>query len=102
MHKLSRRCLLEQAGAFGAALATGCGKEKPKPLSCVDTTGLSPVDLQVRAALAYVDLSIMPGKMCSNCQQFVPGAPNVCGTCKVVKGPINPTGYCKSFVLKPA
>ena len=108
--KLSRRTLLEQgaaAGAWAVVGTAGCGKETPKALSCTDTTGLSPGDLQVRSALAYVDYSTEPGKVCSKCQQFLETdaylahAPNACAACKVVKGPINPAGNCKSFVAKP-
>ncbi len=102
---ISRRDLLQRGGvAFGALAVFGavaCGKEQPKALSCNDTTGLSPTDLTIRTALAYVDVSTEPGKVCSGCQQFIPTVPNACGTCKVVKGPINP-GNCKSFVAKPA
>jgi hypothetical protein len=101
---VSRRYLLQAGATLGvlAAVETlGCGKKKPA-LSCADTSALSPADAQVRTTLAYVDLSVEPGKMCSVCQQFIPGAPTACGTCKVVKGPINPRGYCKSFLAKPA
>jgi hypothetical protein len=99
--KLSRRDLLEKSAVFGVALVVGagCGKET-KALSCNDTTSLSAADAQVRTSLAYVDTSMEPGKMCSSCQQFIAAAPDACGTCKVVKGPINPKGYCKSFVQK--
>jgi hypothetical protein len=101
---LTRRELLERSAAFGAVaalLVTGCSKKAPA-LNCTDTTGLSATDSMVRTTLAYVDVSTEPGKSCSNCQQFVaPPAPGTCGTCKVLKGPINPTGYCKSFVAKP-
>jgi hypothetical protein len=101
--KLSRRDVLKRSAAFGVLAADGGGAcSKPKSLSCVDTTSLSSADAQTRVTLAYVDNSVEPGKMCSACQQFVPAAPDVCGTCKVVKGPINPKGYCKSFVAKPA
>jgi hypothetical protein len=104
--KLSRREALGGTAAFAwvAALPiVACGKEKPKVLMCTDTTGLSPVDLQVReTVLAYVEVSATPGKNCANCQQFIPAAPNACGTCKIVKGPINPGGNCKSFLAKPA
>jgi hypothetical protein len=98
----SRRELLGSAalGAFAVALTSACGKEK-KALSCADTSSLAPPDLQVRTALAYVDSSTEAGKTCATCQQFQPAAPDTCGTCKVVKGPINPNGYCKSFVAKP-
>jgi hypothetical protein len=99
--KLSRRDMLQRGAAFGAALVVGagCGKET-KALSCIDTTSLSAADAQVRTSLAYVDGSVEPGKMCSSCQQFIAAAPDACGTCKVVKGPINPKGFCKSFVAK--
>jgi hypothetical protein len=102
-HKLTRRDVLRRSASFGvlAALgATACGKEK-RALSCVDTSALSSVDAQVRATLAYVDISTEPGKTCTGCQQFIPApAPDVCGACKIVKGPINPSGNCKSFVAK--
>ncbi len=101
-NRLSRRDLLHQTAAMGALAAigaTGC-KEKTPPLACTDTSALSPADLQVRTLLAYVDASMEPGKTCSVCQQFLPAAPNACGACKVVKGPINPGGNCKSFVAK--
>jgi hypothetical protein len=100
---LSRRDLLQQSAAFGALAVFGaaaCGKEQPKPLVCSDTTGLSPGDTMIRTSLAYIDVSDQPGKQCSGCQQFIPPAPNTCGTCKIVKGPINPAGYCKSFVAR--
>ena len=102
--KLSRRDVLQRSAAFGvlAAVGTaGCGKTQ-KALACTDTMSLSAADAQARASLAYVDNSVEPGKSCTSCQQFIPAAPETCGTCKVVKGPINPKGYCKSFVAKPA
>jgi hypothetical protein len=105
MH-VSRRLLLQQGAAFGTLAVVGatigCNKQ-PARLACTDTTGLSPTDVTVRTSLAYVDNSVEPGKTCSNCQQFIANAAgNACGTCKVVKGPINPAGYCKSYVAKPA
>jgi hypothetical protein len=100
--KLSRRQLLQKSAAFGvmAAVGVACSKEQAKALSCTDTMSLSAADAQVRVSLAYVDSSVEPGKSCSSCQQFLPAAPDACGTCKIVKGPINPKGYCKSYVLK--
>jgi hypothetical protein len=104
--KLSRRQALRQGAGFGALAVFGaaaCGKEQPKVLMCTDTSGLPPADLQIReTVLAYVDVSATPGKTCSNCQQFLPGLPNACGTCKILKGPINPGGNCKSYLAKPA
>ena len=103
-HNMSRRALLQRTAALSALAVFGaeaCGKSHPSALVCTDTTGLSPSDLSVRNALAYVDVSTTPGKTCSTCQQFVPStAPTSCGTCKVVKGPISPTGNCKSYLAK--
>jgi hypothetical protein len=104
-NKLSRRDLLHRSVVFGALAAFGsaaCGKEKRTALSCNDTSALSSTDAQLRTTLAYVDTSTEPGKACAQCQQYVPApSADVCGTCKIVKGPINPKGYCKSFVAKP-
>jgi hypothetical protein len=105
--KLSRRDVLQRSAAFGvlAALgATACGKER-HALSCMDTTSLSPEELALRTspAIAYADGALDPGKPCDRCQQFMPApTAGACGTCKVVKGPINPKGGCKLFVAKPA
>ena len=100
--KLSRRDVIQETVAFGALVVLGAGAcSKPKAMVCTDTSSLSPADAQVRTALAYVDTSTEVGKVCSGCQQFLPAPqPGVCGTCKVVKGPINPNGNCKSFVAK--
>ncbi len=103
--KLSRREVLRKSTALGVLALVGtsaCGKSEPKGLSCSDTTSLSAADAQVRVSLSYVDMSTDPGKTCSGCQQFLPATPDACGACKVLKGPINPKGNCKSFVAKPA
>jgi hypothetical protein len=102
---LSRRELLHSGAALGALVLTGtaCGKTQPPPLSCTDTSSLSSADITLRAALGYLDQSTEAGRQCRACQQFVaPPSEGQCGTCKIVKGPINPGGYCKSFVAKPA
>jgi hypothetical protein len=100
---LSRRDLLQRSAA-GALVVLGaaCGKNKAAPLACNDTTGLLPQDLTVRNLMKYVDVSPDPAKVCTNCQQFVPPpAPGSCGTCKVLKGTVNPIGSCISFAPKP-
>jgi hypothetical protein len=102
--KISRRSLLQRTAALGTFSAFGavsCGKRESAALVCTDTTGLSPADLSVRTVLAYVDVSTTPGKTCSTCQQFVPSpVPRSCGTCKILKGPINPIGNCKSYLAR--
>jgi hypothetical protein len=67
-------------------------------------TGLSPEDVRMRnETAAYVETAPDPTKKCNACAQWVPASsPTACGGCKVVKGPINPEGWCKLFVVKPA
>jgi hypothetical protein len=82
------------AGAWGSV---GCSK---KELTCNDTSGLKPDEVSARQTLAYTDKSPEAGKQCNNCQQFVPGSPDQCGSCKVLKGPVHPNGYCKVWAAK--
>jgi hypothetical protein len=97
--RLSRRDLLQKGAALGMFAVVGAGAcSKPEAkLSCMDLTALSSSDIQLRTVLGYVDVSMEPGKSCSGCQQFLPGAGGGCGTCKILRGPINPAGDCKSF-----
>ncbi len=94
-----RRLVVLSAAAATPAWLVGCSK---KP-NCTDVTGLSPDDVTMRnTTAAYVDQAPDPAKKCSGCIQYTPAAPNACGGCKVVKGPINPDGWCKLYVAKPA
>jgi hypothetical protein len=95
-----RRLALFSAAAAAPAWLLAC---KGKP-SCTDVSGLSSDDINARNnTAAYVDATPDPAKKCSNCVQFVAaGDPKACGSCKVVKGPINPEGYCRLWVAKPA
>jgi hypothetical protein len=105
-NKLFRRDLLQNATGLFALTILGVGacNKEPPALSCADTSGLASADLALRTspAVAYVDSSTQPGKTCSACLQFNTAGPRSCGTCKVLKGPINPGGYCNLFVAKPA
>lgn len=101
---LSRREMLRSAALVGTAgllpaWLLGCGK---KELSCTDTAGLAAADLTMRTTLGYVDASPEGAKSCANCMLYKPAAADACGGCQVVKGPINPKGYCKSWAAKPA
>jgi hypothetical protein len=43
------------------------------------------------------------GKQCSGCQLYIPAKSNPtksAGTCKLVKGKIQPNGWCKFFTAK--
>jgi hypothetical protein len=106
--KASRRTVLRRAGVAGglgvlALVGLACGEDKHHALSCSDTSALTSEGLQLRAMLAYTDVSPDPRKSCAQCQQFVPSpGTGVCGTCKVLKGPISPNGGCRAFVAKTA
>lgn len=104
--QLLRRVVLGSAAVTVGAVAAACDNFKPKPaaLTCADTTGLAPDDVKMRVELsAYVDKATDASKKCSGCIQFQAApAAGSCGTCKLVKGPINPDGYCKLFAAKPA
>lgn len=65
---------------------------------CNDVSGLSEPERQTRVANQYVGKSAVEGKLCSNCRFFVRG--ETCGTCEIVKGPINPNGYCTAWAAK--
>jgi hypothetical protein len=72
---------------------------KPKPFACTDVAGLSADDAQARVTLGYSDSAANPNKTCIKCQQFIATAEG-CGSCKVLKGPIHPSGTCKVYALK--
>jgi hypothetical protein len=125
--KLSRRDFLNRAVVLGmasvgaGAVLTACDKgdkkggdkmdakkaggdkmdaKKAGPLKCDDVAGLSEADKATRTNNQYVEKSTTAGKTCSNCQLYKPGAAGACGSCTLVKGPINPQGYCRVWVKK--
>ena len=78
-------------------------KTQPKKQAdpCTDVSGLSKADLKNRQNLKYEGKTTFPGKDCSNCQFYIaPHGGGSCGTCQVVKGPINPKGHCSAWVAK--
>lgn len=93
---LVRLLVLPLGAALPATLA--CSKE----LKCEDTSGLTPEDIKIRTDVAaYVDKTPDATKRCDVCIHYVPAGKDACGTCKVVKGPINPAGTSKLFAPKP-
>jgi hypothetical protein len=116
MKKINRKNFLKSAAALsltGAGAVTflaGCGNEKKEPESesseaekgpCSDLSGLSDSEKETRDLYRYVVNSPHDDKYCSLCNYFTPPQENSkCGSCQIVKGPINPKGYCTSFVKK--
>jgi hypothetical protein len=91
-----RRLLLYSAATLALeSIALGCSKSPPA--TCTSSS-LSADDLKVRTTLAYVDKTPDPGKPCVKCLQYIPApAADQCGACKVMKGPVHPSGYCNAF-----
>lgn len=107
----NRREFLTRIGmgavVIGAATAlAACGKKAGEAAGeCSDVSTLSDADKSTRTNNAYVEKSVEAGKSCAGCTFFVPPAAGAkCASCKVVKGPIVPAGYCKLFAAaaKPA
>jgi hypothetical protein len=97
---LPRRTLLLAVVAGAAATATAC-KKAPAELTCTDTEGLTPAERALRVeTLAYVDRTPYPAKTCDACQLYRPAAPDACGGCSVLKGPVHPRGYCTSWIAR--
>ncbi len=114
MKKIDRKNFIKGAAAltlsgFGAVtFLAGCGKKKEEPGEtketsgpCSDLSGLTPAEKETRDLYRYISHSPHNDKNCHLCNFFIPpsGGAN-CGTCQVVKGPINPDGYCTSWVKK--
>ncbi len=109
--KLDRRAFLERAVMIGLAASAavvvaacdGGGKKtsrgpKAKAGGCSDLSGLKPADLKVREQLAYVEVSKVQGKNCTNCGLFQVKKP--CSGCTVIKGPIAASGFCTAWAPK--
>ena len=100
----------------GGALLESCSKEEETQTAtprapgtnqqlstakdpCGDTTGLTAPELTMREeTLKYVAISPDPNKVCDNCKFWTPAEEGTtCGGCTLIKGPINPGGYCTSW-----
>lgn len=93
-----RRGLLLACGAC-LTLAATAGCKGSGPGSCNDTSKLSPEDVSARTALAYVDVTPEPGKVCLKCIHYIQApAADQCAGCKLLKGPIHPNGHCRVYV----
>ncbi len=114
MGSISRKDFLKNvlySGAIlmgGGAILSACTTQK-KPISpeaandpCTNVNNLSQADLETRTQFAYTGHTPNTDKYCSNCLHWRPPAGSgPCGTCELVKGPINPNGYCTQWMQKP-
>src|SRR5262245_20565782 len=70
-------------------------------LDCSDVTMLGAAELVTRTSNEYRQRHDLPDQFCLNCLNYVPPpSPERCGTCKTVKGPINPDGWCKQWTAQ--
>jgi len=115
-------CLAGMTATGAAVLLEGCGSGekvekkaeeiggKPKEIidtaaegvdPCGDVSALSEPELEIRKNFEYAPRSEVEGQKCSNCQFWIaPTGATPCGTCTIVKGPINPNGHCISWAEK--
>ena len=125
---IDRREFIQRAGlwvlagtaATGAGvLLGGCGEGqkqaeelggKPKEIidaaargvdPCDDLSALSSAEIEVRENFEYAPRSEDPDEICANCEFWTePRGASPCGGCTLMKGPINPKGYCISWAEK--
>ncbi len=96
----SRRSSLKLLALSAAAIGLEEAACQPaKPLDCSDSPGLVLADRSLRQSLGYVEQSPLAEQRCSGCAQYIGGTLS-CGTCKLLKGPIHPAGYCKVWAAK--
>jgi hypothetical protein len=106
----TRRAFLRYATLASGAVLAGCGggaetaalREKAKRLGagldCSDASALQPAEAATRDENAYRQHSDKDDQFCLSCLNFVPPeVETACGTCKTVRGPINPDGWCKQW-----
>ena len=118
MGKISRKVFIKNilfSGTIlfgGSTLLAACSTEQKKPASensnklsgdpCNDVSGLSDADLATRKQYSYTGQTPNQDKFCSNCLHWHPATGSgPCGTCELVKGPINPNGYCDQWMERP-
>ena len=101
-NRLARRDVFRPFAALSlAVIAPAALAACSKSVTCSEAPGLSPDELKAREETAqYQDQSMDATKHCSQCSLFVAPTQAGCGACKVLKGPINPNGYCKLYVAK--
>ena len=97
---LKRALTVLGAAAIAPTLLAGCGEEGGGALSCAGTDGLSAPEIATRNSQAYVEASANAEQTCANCNFFTAGQAGQCGTCTVIRGTINPAGYCNLWVAQ--
>ena len=112
----TRRRFVRYAALACAAVLAGCGRgaarlaalrEKARQLGasldCSDVSDLQPAEARTREDNTYRQHTEREDQFCLACLNFQPAAQETaCGTCKTVRGPINPDGWCKQWTASKA
>lgn len=106
----TRRSFVRCAVVAGTGALFGCDdpakvaalREKAKQLGasldCSDISDLQPAEARTRDDNQYRQHSDKDDQFCLGCLNFIPAAvETACGTCKTVRGPINPAGWCTQW-----
>jgi|SRR6185436_11409142 len=108
----TRREFARATALAGVGLCVACGSDDTPQLretarglgaalDCSDVSGLQPAEARTREDNAYRQHTERDDQFCFNCLNFVPSTVDTaCGTCKTVRGPINPDGWCKQWTKK--
>jgi len=62
---------------------------------CTNLFDLNDTELKTRRQLGYVNQSSFSDRTCLNCKLFIKTDQSLsCGSCLVIKGPVEDSGYC--------
>ena len=107
---LRRALALGAGGAGGGVLLSACGRggdggdgesggESGGGGVTCDTSGLTQEEKKQRQRFQYVAQTEKPNERCNNCQFWRPDqVEGECGGCQLFPGPVNPKGWCNSWV----
>jgi hypothetical protein len=105
----TRREFARCAALAGVGLSVSCGGDNTAQLretarrlgaslDCSDISGLQAAEARTREDNTYRQHTEKDDQFCLNCLNFVPSAVvNTCASCKTVRGPINPDGWCRQW-----
>jgi High potential iron-sulfur protein len=91
---LTRTLQVSVAGTL-TVLAAACQKNKASV--CADPANLTDAENSLRESLHFTEESTRSDQTCAKCGFFEGTGTSACGTCKLLKGPVNPRGRCDSW-----
>jgi len=97
-----RREALRRLAIFSTLVPVAALAACSKGPDCEDISSLTPEEKEMRKNAEYVPKAMQVAKKCDGCVQWIAPAPDQCGGCKVLKGPVAAEGTCKLFAPKPA